>query len=352
MEAVTQRKDLPHEVACRVRNQPAHGDGSHQGPTAVRTGQVKLSHIVQPKLWDQAIKELLRKPFRATGIDAMTVREFANLLQADGDRFRWEVRSGSYQWSPTRKTRIPKRDGGRRELSLPTIKDKFLLVVIEKVLGPYWETRFSDHSYGFRPDRNCRQAIEKAREYFRGGYQFVTEIDLERFFDRVRQGHVLKLLEPKVNTPLLKLLRDGLRAHCPTGIGLGQGSPLSPFLANVVLDQLDKRLEGRGSLFVRYADDITIFSRSEKAGNNVRHWVTKYLEKELHLPVNCDKTKTVHYTKCKILGFNFTEEMEPKPNPIAIRKLEEKILMLIGEGRDIRSLIKGWENYYLTPYNI
>ena len=243
----------------------------------------------------------------------MTVTDLRGYLKAHWLEVRAVLESGKYQPSPVRRVEIPKPDGGVRQLGIPTVIDRLIQQAIAQALTPMFEQVFSPHSYGFRPGRSAHQAVQKSQEYIREGYDWVVDIDLEKFFDRVNHDMLMARVARVVKDKrVLKLIRAYLNSGVmvngvvmETEEGTPQGGPLSPLLSNIMLTDLDRELEERGHKFVRYADDCNIYVKTQRAGERVMEGVTKYLEKKLKLKVNPKKSRVERVTRAKFLGFSF-----------------------------------------------
>jgi RNA-directed DNA polymerase len=222
------------------------------------------------------------------GIDGMTVEELSGDLQQHWPTLRTSLLAGTYRPSPVRRVAIPKPGGGVRQLGIPTVLARFLQQALLQVLQPAWDKTFSENSYGFRPGRSAHQAIAHAQAYLEEGYSWVVDLDLEKFFDRVNQDKLMSLVKERVkDRRVLHLIDRDLKAGALTGDGFEattegtpQGGPLSPLLANLLLDGLDKELERRGHRFVRYADDSNIYVKSARAGHRVLASVSRFLERQ------------------------------------------------------------------------
>jgi group II intron reverse transcriptase/maturase len=253
-------------------------------------------------------------------------------------------------------------------LGIPTVVDRVIQQAVAQVLSREYEPHFSDHSYGFRPNRDCHKAIGRALEYLNEGCEWVVDLDIEKYFDTVNHDKLISILRERVNEArVLHLIRSFLRAGVmenglvsPTEEGVPQGGPLSPVLSNIYLDKLDKELECRGLSFVRYADDCDIFVRSEKAADRVMTSVSSWLERKLRLKVSASKTKVVRPTKSTFLGFNFwksTEGWKPRPAKDRKARLCEKVKTVLCRKRaaamplgavftKLNQILRGWINYF------
>ena len=302
----------------------------------------------------------------AAGIDGMEVTDLRGYLKAHWLEMRAVLESGKYQPSPVRRVEIPKPDGGVRQLGIPTVIDRLIQQAIAQVLTPMFEEVFSPHSYGFRPGRSAHEAVEQSQEYIRQGYDWVVDIDLEKFFDRVNHDMLMARVARVVKDKrVLKLIRAYLESGVmvngvvmETEEGTPQGGPLSPLLSNIMLTDLDRELEERGHKFVRYADDCNIYVKTERAGERVLKSVKQYLEKKLKLKVNPKKSKVERATRAKFLGFSFWKRKGEVFIRLANRTKErfaEKIRRLTkrtrsGKMEDIVSEInrytRGWIGYF------
>jgi group II intron reverse transcriptase/maturase len=249
----------------------------------------------------------------APGIDGMTVAELRPYLKEHWLEVREALDQQTYRPSPVRRVEIPKPGGGVRLLGIPTVMDRFLQQAMAQALTTLFEPLFSTQSYGFRPGRSAHQAVRQAQEYVQEGYEWVVDIDLEKYFDRVNHDMLMARVARVVKDKrVLKLIRTYLNSGVmvngvvqDTAEGTPQGGPLSPLLSNIMLDDLDKELEKRGHKFVRYADDCNIYVRTRRAGQRVKESVKRFLEKKLKLKVNPKKSKVERATRVKILGFSF-----------------------------------------------
>jgi len=257
-----------------------------------------LEEILDIRNVEKAFKQVTANK-GAGGIDGMQTDELRDYLNANWQTLRMNILEGNYKSQPVKKVEIPKAQGGTRMLGIPTVIDRLLQQGIAQWLSPKYEGEFSNHSYGFREGCSAHQAVMQAQLYLNEGYEWVIELDLEKFFDRVNHDKLMGLLAKKVTDKrTLKMIRSYLNSGVmEEGVvishreGTPQGSPLSPLLSNVVLNELDKELQARGHRFVRYADDVSIYVRSEKSAQRVMETITEYIETKLKLKVN--RTKSI-----------------------------------------------------------
>lgn len=334
----------------------------------MKTDNTLLEEMLSDENIMKAYKQVKRNK-GAPGIDGMTVNELKGYLDENIDSIREQIRTRKYKPSPVRRVEIPKSDGGVRNLGIPTVIDRVIQQAVVQVLTPIYEPLFSDSSYGFRPNRCCEMAIIKALDYMNDGYEWIVDIDLEKFFDNVHHDKLISLIMKNVkNGEIVSLIRkflvsgimldDGFKESV---IGTQQGGNLSPLLSNVILNELDKELETRGLRFVRYADDCIILVHSSKAADRVMKNVSKFIEKKLELKVNMTKSKVSKPNDIKYLGFGFYKDhkaggaYKAKPHEISIVKLKAKIKKLTSRSWSvslkyrflkIKQLIVGWINYY------
>jgi RNA-directed DNA polymerase len=304
----------------------------------------------------------------SAGVDGMEVNQLRPYLKTNWETIKKRLETGTYEPQPVRKVEIPKPGGGQRMLGIPTVIDRLINQAVLQVLSPIWEPTFSEHSYGFRPGRSAADAVHKAQGYQNEGMRIVVDIDLSKFFDEVNHARLMsKLME---RTPgqwqLHRLIHRYLQAGIMEGgivqtreKGTPQGSPLSPLLSNIVLDELDKELEQRGHKFVRYADDCNIYVKKQRSGERVYASLTRFLEKKMKLKVNKDKSKVDQPKNRKFLGFSFYQskgETRIRVAPPSIERLRTGLKELFKQGRgwNLNRLIKerlnpylrGWVNYY------
>jgi len=249
----------------------------------------------------------------AAGVDGMSVKELPSHITKQWPKIKAKLEACEYEPSPVRRVSIPKPDGGERLLGIPTVQDRLIQQAINQILMEEYEPKFSDHSYGFRPERSAHDAIRKAQGYIESGKKYVVDMDLEKFFDTVNHDRLMSRLKQDISDRrLLKLINGYLKAgvllngvKVGTEEGTPQGGPLSPLLSNIVLDELDRELERRGMSFVRYADDCNIYVSSRRAAERVIESTQKYVEKKLRLKVNEKKSAVDLVTRRKFLGFSF-----------------------------------------------
>ena len=325
-----------------------------------------LEEILNPENLNKAYKRVYQNK-GASGVDGVTVEEIAEYIKDNKKVIINQIRKRKYKPQPVRRVQIPKENGKKRNLGIPTVMDRIIQQAMVQVLSPIYEEQFNDNSYGFRPGRSCEQAVIRALEYLNDGYDWIVDIDLEKFFDTVNQDRLITIIRKTIRDgEVVSLIRKYLSAGVmengvvkPTPKGTPQGGNLSPLLSNIMLNELDKELEARGLNFVRYADDCIILVKSEKAANRVLSSITKYIEKKLGLRVNAEKSKVTRPTKTKYLGFSFWAtkggKWKPKPHIKSYQKLKRKLKQLTDRSwsisldnriKQINYLIRGWVNYF------
>ena len=325
-----------------------------------------LEEILNPNNMNKAYKKVVANKGVA-GVDGITVEEEFDYLKENGDRIKNQIRKRRYKPQPVKRVQIPKENGKMRNLGIPTVTDRIIQQAIFQVISPIFEKQFNDNSFGFRPGRSCEQAVIKALEYLNDGYEWIIDIDLEKFFDTVNQDKLITIIGKTITDgDVVSLIRKYLSAGVmekgivkPTYIGTPQGGNLSPLLSNIMLNELDKELEARGLNFVRYADDAVILVKSEKAANRVLESITKFIEKKLGLKVNAEKSKVTRPTKTKYLGFSFWKspkgQWKPKPHLKSYQKLIRKLKQLTDRSwsisldnrvKKINYVVRGWVNYF------
>jgi len=307
----------------------------------------------------------------AAGVDGVQVTELQEFLHTHKEQYIEQIENGTYQTSPILGVEIPKSKGKTRLLGIPTAKDRVFQQALHQVLQPIFEPEFQKHSYGFRPNRNAHQAVEQSLSNINSGYQYIVDIDLKRFFDEVEHYVLLELIYKKVQCEkVMKLLRSFLRA--PIQIkgklqkrrkGVPQGSPLSPLLSNILLNELDKELERRGHRYVRYADDFSIYVKSEVSAKRVGNSIYKFLRDKLRLPINREKSGIRKPLSFTTLGFGFVptykkgergkyqlvvKESKWKELKAKLKRLTKKTIPASFDERitKINLVMKGWINYF------
>ena len=303
----------------------------------------------------------------AAGIDNMQTDELRHSIATHWEELKASITTGSYSPSPVKKVEIPKAGGGKRMLGIPTVTDRLIQQAISQWLSPKYEGEFSDYSYGFRPNRNAHQAVRQAQKFLNAGKTWVVEIDLEKFFDKVNHDKLMSLLERKIDDKrTLRLLRQYLKSGIMEGgtvsprvEGTPQGSPLSPLLSNIILNELDKELQQRGHSFVRYADDCSIYVKSEKAAKRTEASITQYIEQKLKLKVNKEKTKVSRPMGSMLLGFSFyksKDQWEIRISSKSVSRIKAKLKANTQRNnpanarikiQKLETIIRGWVNYFV-----
>lgn len=327
-----------------------------------------IEWILADKNIDAAI-EAVKKNQGAAGIDKMPVEELDEYFRVHRQEIKQLIREKKYVPQPVRRVYIPKPDGRQRPLGIPTVVDRVVQAAIAIVLMKGYERYFSEFSYGYRPKRSPQQAVSKAVEYMNSGYEWVVDLDIEHYFDTVNHDRLISILRERINDDTtLHLIRAFLKAGImenglvsPSEEGVPQGGPLSPVLSNVYLDKLDRELENRGLRFCRFADDCTIYVRSEMAANRVMESVAGWLERKLKLRVNMTKSKVVRPSKSQYLGFNFwksaKEGWKPRPAKERCKRLRDKVRVILCRRKAVavplvvtitklNQVVRGWINYF------
>lgn len=307
--------------------------------------------------------EQVRRNGGSSGIDEMDADGLQQWLGKHIEQLRAEVLMEEYEVSAVRKVAIPKPGGGVRTLGIPTVKDRLVQQAIHQVLNRYYDPHFNEHSYGFRLGRNAKQAILQACSYISEGNEWVVDIDLEKFFDRINHDRLMQRLSKGIGDKrLLRLVNAYLKAGMmEEGIeqqrtaGTPQGSPLSPLLSNIVLDELDRELEARGHKFCRYADDCNIYVKSKKAGVRVMESIIKFIEDKLKLKVNREKSGVRHCSSVKFLGYTLLSEGGIRVADKSVERLKDKVREITRRNRGVKfeqviselnAVIRGWTNYF------
>jgi RNA-directed DNA polymerase len=350
--------------------------GSRHEPGVVRqtapAGGESIAPQTQPLMEEVLRRENLFAALRrvqankgAPGVDGMSVDQLPDYLRQAWPEIREQLLSETYVPSPVRVMYLPKPGGGTRMLGIPTVLDRLIAQAILQVLVPIFDPDFSERSYGFRPGRSAHQALKQTCRDMADGYRWVVNLDLEKFFDGVNHDMVMSRVARKVKDKrLLRLIRRYLNAGMmEEGLvsqreaGMPQGSPLSPLLSNILLDDFDKELERRGHRFCRYADDANVYVQSKRAGLRVMASLTRFLETRLRLKVNPSKSVVDRPWNCTFLGYTVTNNLKPrlKPAPKSIKWAKDRIRQIThkGRGRNIHVVIaevnrftRGWVGYF------
>ena len=324
-----------------------------------------LEHILSPTNLNKAYLQVRRNK-GAGGVDKMEVESLKDYLVRNKEGLIQSILRGKYRPNPVRRVLIPKENGSKRQLGIPTVVDRVIQQSIYQILSPVYEPRFSEYSYGFRPKRNAHDALNKCREYITDGYRFAVDMDLEKFFDTVSHSKLTEVLsrtikDGRVISLIHKYLNAGVMTagrEAPSEQGVPQGGPLSPLLGNIILNELDRELERRGHKFVRYADDMVILCKSKRSAERTLKNIILFIEGKLFLKVNREKSKVAHVRGVKFLGYTFyvyRDEGRLRIHPKSIQKMKAKIKMLTsrsnGWGHERRKealsqYIRGWVQYF------
>jgi RNA-directed DNA polymerase len=324
-----------------------------------------MEQVVERENMISAYKQVVRNKGSA-GIDKMAVDQLKAYLTKHWSEIKASLLKGEYKPQAVRVVFIPKPKGGQRQLGIPTVIDRLIQQALHQVLNPIFDPTFSENSYGFRKGKNAHQALKKAQEYQRLGKRWVVDMDLAKFFDEVNHDVLMSKIVKRIEDKrVLRLIRSYLRSGIMIdGVvsrrdkGTPQGSPLSPLLSNIMLDELDKELERRGHCFCRYADDCNIYVGGRRSGERVLDSITKFVEKKLRLKVNKEKSAVDRPSRRTFLGYSFTFHKEPKlrvpKESIQRFKSKCKQLFRLGRGRnlgkfineDLNPVIQGWINYF------
>jgi len=365
MIAEQKSQTINPEVRGAVGNQSAQIE-AQQSPQALEQmralTQNLMERICEQENLNQAIKRV-RSNKGSAGVDGMSVYTLQGWMDLNGEQLRRSLIEGQYRPQPVRAVEIPKPGGGVRELGIPTVIDRMVQQAILQVLNPILDPTFSDSSYGFRPKRSAHQALHAAGAHVKAGYVFVVDLDLEKFFDRVNHDILMSRVAKHIGDKrLLKLIRSYLQAGMfKDGIelaredGTPQGGPLSPLLANLLLDEFDKELEKRGHRFCRYADDCNIYVRSEQAGQRVMSSLTKFLLKRLRLKVNLQKSAVAYAEARQFLGYRLLRGGKFGIAPRSVAKFKDRVRAITSRNRGVKleqvvdelnRYTTGWLNYF------
>lgn len=362
----TMQLQLDLGEAASGRRQREHDDFVTARLARSPTGEHRLMESICER--ENMLKALQRVESNkgAPGVDGMKTVKLRGFLRRHWEKIKGTLFEGAYQPLPARRKEIPKESGGIRLLGIPTVLDRLIQQAIAQVLLHFWEPVFSEFSYGFRPGRSAQMAIEQARQYVEAGYTYVVDIDLSKFFDRVNHDRLMTRLATRIQDKrVLKLIRAYLNSGTMVGEvieqakeGTPQGGPLSPLLANIVLDELDKELERRGLRFVRYADDVAIYVRTPKAAERVKRSISRFITGKLKLVVNEQKSAVSRPWHSKYLGFRITRYMGKtrtgihqkslgrfckQVREITARERGRSLVAIVGE---LNGLLRGWAGYF------
>ena len=300
------------------------------------------------------------------GVDGLSTEGLGDYLKGHKEELVESLKSGRYRPNPVLRVEIPKENGNTRPLGIPTVVDRVIQQAISQILSPIYERQFSDNSFGFRPHRSCHKALKRAQEYITQGYKYCVSLDLERFFDTVNHSMLIRILsrtlrDGRVISLIHKYLAAGVmvgRNYEGSVEGVPQGGPLSPLLANIMLNELDKELSRRGHKFVRYADDCMILCRSKRAAWRVRESISTFIESKLHLKVNREKTEVSYVGKVKYLGYSFymvNGKCRLRLHPKSVTKMKARLKELTSRSNGwgyarlkdkLNQFINGWMNYF------
>src|SRR3954462_2500459 len=335
-----------------------------RGPENPATGESLMEEVCERENLEEAWQRV-RSNKGSPGVDGRTIDETRDYLREHWPTIRQQLLSGTYRPQPVRRVEIAKPDGGVRKLGIPTVLDRLIQQAILQVLQGRWDPTFSEHSFGFRPGRSAHQAVAQAQSYVAEGYEWVVDIDLEKFFDRVNHDILMDRVAKRISDKrLLRLIRAYLNAGVmenglvgPTDEGVPQGGPLSPLLSNLVLDEFDRELTRRGLRFCRYADDCNIYVGSRRSGERVMASVSHFLTTRLQLKVNESKSAVARSGERKFLGFTISNDFEPTRQIAAkaLEKFKERVRELTSRtlGVSVPQLIAplaryliGWRGYF------
>jgi len=368
-------KDAKHPTAAKPGHDSASGEAAKQNVEGEASGTThENERSGDDRLMEEVVardnaKEALKRVMKnkgSPGIDGMTVEELPAWLTKHWAAVRAQLLDGTYKPAPVREREIPKSGGGIRKLGIPTVLDRFIQQCVLQVLQPRIDPTFSQHSYGFRPGRSAHQALQAAAKYIQEGYRWVVDVDLEQFFDRVNHDMLMGRLAKRITDKrMLRLIRGYLNAGIMVeGVvmvrdsGTPQGGPLSPLLANVLLDDVDRELEKRGHAFARYADDCNVYVGSKRAGERVMAGMRELFEK-LRLRINESKSAVAPVTERKFLGYSFeltaAGEVDFVLAPKALEALKTRVRTLTGRARGwsfasvvlaLSTYLRGWRQYF------
>jgi len=322
-----------------------------------------MARVLERDNLRHALKHVIRNKGKP-GIDGMTIEQLPGYLKHHWPTLKDQLQTGTYYPQPVKRVTIAKPTGGERHLGVPTVVDRFIQQAVLQVLQSDWDETFSESSYGYRPKRSAHQAIRQAQQTVRDGYRWTVDMDLEKFFDSVNHDILMQRVSQRLDDKLiLTLIHRILKAdinvygHCqPNRAGTPQGGPLSPLLANLLLDELDKTLEARGHRFARYADDCNIYVKSKRAGERVLRNLKRYLSTQLKLTINETKSAVDRPWRRSFLGFTMSpKDKRLKVSEKAIQAFKRKVRRISRRTRgrtidtiiaDLKTYIQGWKGYF------
>ena len=369
--AMRQKTVEQMELALEARGESPHGQRSGEAPTTSHGdggsgGDHRLMERVVERTNALAALKRVKQNKGGPGVDGMTVGELSAYLATHWEGIREQLLAGTYQPQPVRRHDIPKPGGGTRTLGIPTVLDRFIQQCLLQVLQPQFDPTFSEHSHGFRPGRSAHDAVRSAQKYIQSGLRWVADVDLAKFFDRVNHDVLMERLSRRIaDGRVLGLIRRYLVAGVlADGVvverheGTPQGGPLSPLLANVLLDEVDRALEKRGLMFARYADDLNVYAGSRRAADDAMVTL-KRLFARLRLQVNDAKSAVARVWDRKFLGYSFWvakgRVVRYRVAPAALAELKARVRVITNRtggrsmesvAQDLRSYLVGWKNYF------
>lgn len=370
LEDAKRQKSEQLELPLIYRGETPNGQRSVEALTAAHNEE----RLGNEQLMEQAVAEgnmlaalkRVRRNKGSPGIDGMSVEELTDYMVVNWSRIRQALLAGNYQPQPVKRVEIPKSSGGVRQLGIPAVVDRMIQQMVLNVLQPKFDPTFSEHSYGFRPGRSAHQAVKAARQYVQEGRKWVVDVDLEKFFDRVNHDILMSRLAWKIKDKrMLGLIRRYLEAGIMAqGVvverweGTPQGGPLSPLLANVLLDEVDKELERRGHTFVRYADDGNVYVKSERAAKDVMETL-KRLYAGLRLKINETKSGVMRARNSQYLGYGFWtakgKTVKCRVAPKALKAMKERVRRITSRNggrsleqtaKELKAYLTGWREYF------